>query len=357
MPPLRTPIRLEVMGECGLSPNEIPPQYADHPLVAGRWYYTLPERLLDLLIQSRVTESFDEESLRMERALSRRLGNHAVGYFRGAPISYLHEDDSTPVPETPELARALNWPESLIERLDAVRAATELVSRHSLVLRAYAGWLLTNRHFVDEHDELLAAHRALHAAGGFPKPILARCDAHEPIAVLPPGPEEAVAIPRFYERWRLQSLEGPYLPCPLPILLPSPLHAQHGGISAAAGMTTICVPDIVPLTGHGAFRDAADGALQRSSAPSHLRDWMAIVDASNASRNTIARFARLHQVQHFLRLLHARYSTGLRRRKTRLLSALSDFMGTSEDSLKRDWAFIDGALGSDWLRRPDPVIE
>ena len=72
----------------GLISTAIPVQYRGHPLLKGPPFFTLPEALLDSIVESIGRECFDSDLLDMESSLSNVLGESTgnVGYWRGKPI-------------------------------------------------------------------------------------------------------------------------------------------------------------------------------------------------------------------------------------------------------------------------------
>jgi hypothetical protein len=329
----------------------VPERIGEHPLVANRDFYTLPDRLLEALRLAGVTEKMSTELHSMELALSQRVGDHSqyAGFRSGTLIPYNLLEDPKPLLVSPELAHRLNWPNP--DNIQETIAEAERRSESfSLPGRSYIGWLLTNRYFVREHDELFAAHREDIRSQGIPRPLLAQLGRSE----LSPAPDPTGfvnAFRGFCQRWRIQSLTGPYLPLPAAVLAPS-LLPQH----QLEGTLTIQIPDVVSIAGEGPLRDAVNDARD-SSLPPYLDGWKAIVASSNSAKNVFPRYVRLFRLQHFRRVLFSRHAASLRRTKMKLISAFSSYFDVSVNTLRRDWDLLDLEFGPQWESRPNALVD
>ena len=79
-----------------------------------------------------------------------------------------------------------------------------------------------------------------------------------------------------------------------------------------------------------------------------MTGWIEIVHSDNVAKNQIPRYARVFEVQHYVRAIYSRHPRALKRKKSALISALSEYLRTSEDSIERDWKLISDRLGPDW---------
>lgn len=74
----------------GFHPSRLPSRYADHPSVAGHYFFTIPKELLEDVVDLVGETQFDRELLAVERALSAECGDHSstVGFRDGVPVHY-----------------------------------------------------------------------------------------------------------------------------------------------------------------------------------------------------------------------------------------------------------------------------
>ena len=144
-----------------LRPFAVPADLAKHPLVAGKYFYTLPARLLNLVVQNLGSEQFDHRLLEVEAQLSTLTGDHAVyvGLRREAPIAYDLLEQSRPLKIPYEMIKGLGWGKSEEEIKEIERIATPRLRMLSEPLRGYCGWLMTDPQFIGEHDQLLGQYR------------------------------------------------------------------------------------------------------------------------------------------------------------------------------------------------------
>ena len=63
---------------AGTTATQIPEQFVDHPLIAGKYFYTLPVGLLQLLGSNVGAERFDSGLMRLEYSLSEICGDHSL---------------------------------------------------------------------------------------------------------------------------------------------------------------------------------------------------------------------------------------------------------------------------------------
>ena len=350
---------------AGTTATQIPEQFVDHPLIAGKYFYTLPVGLLQLLGSNVGAERFDSGLMRLEYSLSEICGDHSlqVGFCdRNVICSVMLS--RRPINLTPEQAEFLNLDLSrsgLRERNSLMNERTTALWRQA---RAYLGWLLTNPEFLGERDALIRSHRAQILQHGFP--ISTRID----ISALPSVSRETEpeslefvdAVRRLCERWRLAKLNGPLLVEPLQPQLPSLLPAKNAE-SLGRGVLVFEIPDICRVSAGGTLGDIVHESLGHE-VPTviHLADWMAVVERSNASRGTLKRYERLFVFQHYMRVLYGRHSEVLGRCAAKVRRAIAAFLEqnhTSEGSeekvpdyeelLRKDNQCLKTQLGSDWM--------
>ena len=334
-------------------------EFLCHPLVAGRYFYTLPAALWQTILGNLGEEEFDAKTLRVEQGLAAVCGDHSrrVGVWRSQFVDYQGLRPTPAFEFSDEDVRAcglnpLELRDSL--RLYAQRDAAPL-KRFRL---GYVGWLLTSPQFLDEHDSLLADHAeavrrwGTHLAGVFvPRGMLLPC--------LDPTGDAAwqsfnTACNAFFTRWRLRGLAGPYLPIPLEALMagvfPWTVVEQ---LMRAGGV--FFLPDTMPIPGRDQLRGLLDHALHRGEQPVHLAEWLPLVRSDNSARNQLDRLGRLFEVQHYCRNLRQRHPNAFEGNVGRIEVALSQFFGNSESTVHADLIDIRRRLGKSWLERPWPI--
>jgi len=331
----------------------VPSEIAQHPRVANRYFYSFPERLLNLIIQHVGQDRFDAQLLEMERQISALVGDPSVyvGIRREAPIAYGYLEPSK-LDLSYDDVKHRGWGKSEQEIHEFLRIANPRRDAVAEPIRGYCGWLMTNSAYLAEHDQLIGQHVDRIRDHDFPKPVLASFGS--PMPKSPSDEPWVSAFRQFYSRWRLQSLVGPGLPMPLPPLMPS-LPAVAGNLAAAEGGASIFMPDIIPLPTRGILSEAIEDAVHGRRSPEQLAEWHHIIRRENPAKNAVPRYARLFSLQHFSRIVHARHPAAVHRKETRLTSAFATFFGVSDDSIRKDLTYIKRRLGKGWERRPDPL--
>jgi hypothetical protein len=239
--------------------------------------------------------------------------------------------------------------------VEIMRTYGQRSERFAKVTRGYAGWLMTNRQFLAEHDELLAAWAQMIRKWGLDRlgillPHGISLPGNDPTAD-PQWPGYGAAFEAFFLRWRLQGLAAPRLPVPLQPLMagvfPASILPQ---VMRAAGV--FCIPDTYPIPSRDELRGMLEDSLHGSGRPEHLVEWMTIIAGHNAAKKPIPRYARLFEVQHYWRVLHQRHPEALRRKGEVVKRAIASFLGTSEGAIHSDLLVIRNKLGADW---PPPL--
>ena len=328
----------------------MPSDLRSHPLIAGKFFLSLPTALLREIERSfNRHEHFSSDDWKMEYQLSKLTEGipNSVGFFNGVYLEYNYL----------RLRGFTVGLERLAREQYGVAAADKVLADMSKELKklnedyqAYLGWLLTNNAFLTEHRQLWEGLGPTYLKYGIPTGIAGTVGCFDCKQDLPAN-EQALfkegqdAISEFGNRWRLQGIVGPFLPVPLSLqvpALPIPL-AQH--YAAQPGMKSIAAPDILPAD-EGQLRNW----MENSKAPddAHLREWHAIVSPSNCTKQPMQRFQRQFQVQHYFRVLARRHPQLLLRNQAKLEYGFGEFLGVSEDAIKKDLAVIRGRLGPDW---------
>ena len=223
-----------------------------------------------------------------------------------------------------------------------------------IVSRGYAGWLLTNKLFLDEHDAIFS-----HWGNMVRRWDLTRLGILLPKGMFAPGndpttdpnwPEYSKAFEEFFTRWRLRGMAAPYLPVPLEPLMAGDLQITILPQLRRAG-GVFCLPDTFPIPSRDELRNLLEGALHGRAKPKHLTEWMKFIAKDNMAKKPIARFARLFEFQHYYRIVHHRHASVLRGNDKIFKRVLAHVFGASEKTIIGDLRFVRKRLGKDWLDR------
>jgi hypothetical protein len=330
--------------------HTVPAEYANHPLVNRRLFFTLPKDLLECLTGAIGPDRFGAEVWNMELAMTQACGDDdGVGFWAGNRIQFpLLRYQSLEI--DPSIAKSLGWTN---QQLEAVNTVGRTRSEHfANTARGYAGWLLTNPAFLTEHDSIIQAWQA--DIDKFHIPIMgnvvndaslvvgARSQLETPMARF------ARAFEAFFVRWRLEGLPAPYLPSPLRPQMPVAVlrsvlgHMREGG-------QTFYMPDTFPVPTRDELRDLMEDALRAPGTPEHMAEWVAFVRAGNSAKSTIQRYARLFELQHYIRVVYQRHAEALHRQKSWVIQAFASFLDVSDDTIEKDLAFVADRLGDDWF--------
>lgn len=338
----------------GLDYTALPEKYGGHPLMRGAPFFTVPKALLDSVVQEVGQERFDSELLSMERTLSDLSGDHGlfVGFWRGLPIRY---SDLRPSPLRFDDAQLADFAAATGRDIDHVRRTMKLANGRSqwtaIVRRGFSGWLMTNRQFLSEQAAIVDQWADDICPQGIPVmgAVVRDASAHPGGAMVAEGQLQAFvqAFEEFFIRWRLIGMPAPSAPVPLglhmPVTnLPSVLgHMRHAG-------TTFYISDIFPVPSRDELRKILEECLRYGGAPEHLDEWGKLVQSKNPARNQLHRYARIFEMQHYLRALYGRHSKGLYRKQSSLIMALASFLDVNEATIANDLRHIDRRLGREW---------
>ena len=341
--------------KVGIHPPEgavdltIPARWRDDPLVQNRIYFTIPEKLFQLVVKAVGEDRFSEEGREREFELGRAIGNHAmnVGYWNGEIIPYTYLAPRRPL-EFDVAWVAKSWGKGKAEVKMLLDDLDQSLETAESPIRGYVGWLLMQRAFVDEHDRLVCRYQQELHRHGFPKPALFGT---ENAALERTTEKEWVAeFRKFYLRWRLQTLAAPGLPMPHAVQIPDMLTSVR--TKSPEGVMTFSIPDIAPTFGQGIMPDIVEDALRGRPVLEHLSGWMSIVEKDNPGKKEIYTFERRFRVQHFWRVLKQRHAEALHRKKRTLRVAFAQFFKAGEDTIRRDLRYCAAQLGTNWDERP-----
>ena len=330
----------------------VPPQFHGHPLLSTVPYFTLPGQLLKQVVTEVGENRFDAGLLKMEYTLSDVCGDHSsnIGFWGGQPINFLLLRPKNSLAGNFFVQGMSKWGKTTNEARAILAVGEQRLDWTADVRRGYCGWLMTNRAFLDEHHQVFQVWANQVAQKGIPKMGPVVRDVHSvPDVQLAEGEMEQFirAFEDFFIRWRLDGLPAPYVPQPMGVHLPvadlRPVlgHMRQGG-------TTFYIPDICPIPSRDKLREVIEEALRGRNPPAYLAEWFEIVHSDNVAKNQIPRYARVFELQHYIRALYARHAAALERKKSAIIVAFSGYLGISDDTIERDLNFIAGRLGPDW---------
>ncbi len=334
----------------------VPEQFRDHPLLSAGPYFTLPSPLLQQVLVRVGADRFDAGLLDMEDALSAVCQDHdsQVGFWRGHSIGFLLLRPKNDLANDFFIEAMAEWGKNEVQAQRILGLAGERLDWMADVRRGYCGWLMTNREFLDEHHHLFHKWENEVTEHGIPRmgPVVRDAKAVPGSQVAKGSTERFVrAFEDFFIRWRLEGMPATFLPQPmgthLPVVDLRPVlgHMRQGG-------TTFYIPDICPVPSRDSLRNILEEALRKRSAPDHLAEWFQIVQSDSVAKNQISRYARIFEIQHYLRTLYARHETALNRKKSALTVALAEYFGVSDDSIERDLTLIARRIGAKWYLPP-----
>jgi hypothetical protein len=319
---------------------EIPGQYRGHPLLNAGPYFTLPRALLEAVVTEVGKERFDSRLLEMEYALSDVCQDHIfeIGFWGGRSIRFQLLRPNYDLPGGSLVSGLGRFGKSEEEARTILALGGQRFDWTANVRRGYCGWLMTNEAFLGEHRQIFDDWKEEIAQNGIPYmgPVL------RDVRVVP-GSERAQndrehflrEFEEFFIRWRLEGMPAPFLPQPMGTHLPvgdlRPVlgHMSHGG-------TSFFIPDICPVPSRDKLREILEDALRDRNAPEYLGEWFKIVQSDNVAKNQIPHYARIFEIQHYLRAFYTRHATALKRKKSALVNGLAEFLGVSDDSFERD---------------------
>lgn len=343
-------------------PHSSAVQFA-HPLVDGRVFFSLPQRLLALLEKQFTKTQFDPQLWDLERWLSNGvvLRSDFVGYFDGLPLNYPYLHDPLATTLQPECFYLPGWTDEHKRQVSAITQTLGTRSaRFHVPARGYCGWLLTNQQFLTEHDELLKRWRGHLFHYGLPgsSVFIQRHPRQDSGACETIASSELLNdFSIFYLRWRLRFLEAPYLPIPAVPQVPTPLPARN---SSEIG-TTLFLPDTFPVPSRDELREMMEDALRGGARQEHLSEWHALVRSDNKSKTGIARFGRIFVLQHYWSVLHHRHQQSLKRKEGELKLVMArylfdDAFSEKDATIHQDLLSIRDRLGAGWHLTDEPEV-
>jgi hypothetical protein len=238
--------------------------------------------------------------------------------------------------------QALGWQENRAQLENVLRLAETQLRFFAQAAKGYLGWLMLNPVFLEEQNELLQKwHREIEKLG---LPQLALATTGKPpkkiTRKMPPRfPAFFEQFEQFYLRWRLLGLATPNLPIPLTPQTPLPAPILAMGPMNRVG-SLFFVPDTYPIPSRDQLRNLLEDSLRHRREEEHLSEWSKIVSGKNSAKNRIERYARLFEMQHYVRILTERHSELMEGHVHELEAALAKFLDCRPPTIHRDLSFI-----------------
>jgi hypothetical protein len=331
--------------------------FANHPLVAQRYFYSLPDLLFTELRKELGKDSFTAEELSLEdQAISRTDDcSTQVGFINGQPLSYNGLASYTPWKIDYEWAKACGHATGSKAKWEAaLKSLDEWFLWNEKNRRAYCGWLLSNPSFLDEHDALLRKwmplaarldmkllgrdlpfERFQHASAELTEETWKTCDSD---------------FKSFLERWRLQSLAAPYLPN---LIEPTLTLGEQvpANFFPRSGTLYLSVPDISPIPPEPILRPMMEKARKEQANAEHLTEWFDLVSIHTNRKKSFESFIRRFEVMHYWRAFSSRHGAKIRLNRERINTAFATYLGIDPSSVNRHLVELKKRIGSDWATR------
>ncbi len=316
-----------------------------------RYDYGIPAALLARL-KGNIPEFSSLARSAEEENITARCGNfnQIVGFHGKHFVFYtLLVEKATAAGDTVLLQMDLDAETaSALRRQIALDIADKRMRWARRVRRGYCGWLMTNREFLSEHDAVFKKHRHYIPRYGCGVAYVPGSDVPlYPSLLNQKGYLQSFSsdFEEFCQRWHLEGMAGPYLPIP---------HVPHSPLKSLEQFTPkmmkagvlIYIPHIFALPSENELRSIIDYAQRDNGRREpHLAGWLEVVATNRPNKGReLARYGRIFEVQHFLRLLRERYAKQLVNNKQRLMRAFAELFGHSDiDTIKNDFSLIEAA--------------
>jgi hypothetical protein len=324
-----------------------------HPLVKGRYFYAIPQQLLDTIIAKIGEYRFEREVLELERAAASICGDcsQTVGFLNGVGIAYSILRRLEPMPITAEQARRMGLELNQAQLDLKMRQVNETIDGFRKPRSAFLGWLLTNPTFLSEHDDLLRRWASIVQSGGLAKyrPLHdGEChEQSESKGLASDDDRFTVELSRFVARWKIQSLAAPYLPIPWEPTIGNVLPPKSITVVSASS-AGIHIPDTMPLPSRDHMRRMLDSARQGQQSEPHLQDWYALIASANPAKNQLDKYERWFELQHYWRTIRRRHPDAMRGQIRNVQQAIAAFLDAKPITIERDLGEIRKRCGADW---------
>ena len=335
----------------------LPESIRNHPMVWEKWFYTLPTAVWGSLCNALGRDRFDTDYLELEIAASQyaesTLG--CVGFHKGLPFSDFYLRPLHPLDLfDPTVAKYLEECRIAGEKVPTSSGQiTEKLEALKMPQIAYLGWLLTNRAFLVELQQLRSQFpSAFDQKQNPPVPALfsEHVNPHELHQLLKSTNDSTCqAVRNFCQRWRLNRMVGPATYSPLSVQFPVALPARSV-IDAQRSGSLLFIPDIAPVPNRDLLEQLVQEVVQQTiQHETHLAEWFKLVHGGKLGRKTLNGFAKIYALQHFIRVLYSRHGERLHRQQTKIYEVIGAYVGLKSEQMLRTMQRIRLRLGKDWL--------
>jgi hypothetical protein len=347
---------------AGFQPNPlVGSKFENHPSVAGRYFFSLPDKLFFYLLKSLGEKAFTPEELELEcLAIERTDFSSQVGFLNGQALSYFGLAPFEPCRFDYETAKAIGVTTLTKAAWDFdLKTADDFFKWNQPNRHAYCGWLLSNSTFLSEHDVLLQQWMPLAARIGmnllgidFP---FERVDSGSLNLNEETWRTCDSAFKSFLQRWRLQSLTAPYLPNLIEVTLSQgeQLPAKFYPRSGTLYLTT---PDVAPIPPESLLRPMMERARKQSTDAEHLAEWFKLVSIHTNRKKPFEGLSRRFELMHYWRAFMSRHADKARRNLERIKEAFAGYLEIDPASVNRHVVELKKQLGDDWAPRGQELL-
>lgn len=296
--------------------------------------YALPRALIEA-IGKRTEGFFTEKELTFERKLCEFCDTyHAVGITDGRLIySMLLRPPDLPT-LTDEDIEFLGMDQTAQDKLET---AEERIEPLRELARGYAGWLLTNRLFLQERDAL-RRHRGSEELALPPVQIpgTGGDEVDNQREHQTSGQRDNTPLIQFLRRWQLTRLDSWELPAPHgPNLSGLRRPEPEGG---SADTVHLDLPVTAQLSDRYRLQELITEARHEQT-PEHLKEWCQVLDRNHELG--VRRWCHVFFIQFYYHLvLHQRYADRFTGRIQALDEVMGKFLHRDVDSVKKLRTFI-----------------
>ncbi len=335
----------------------LPERLRNHPLVSGKWFYTLPSSVLVKLCSALGPDCFDADILDLDRATSHQADaiKGCVGFHNGLPISDLHLRPLPPINfDDPTVKKCLEeWRAAGYKVPASNGETTENLEALKKPQRAYLGWLLTNRLFLAELQDLRTQFPdAFDGVQSPPAPILFSAISNRedlPQFLEPNRNSTSQAVRDFCQRWRFSRIVGPATYSPISVQFPVALPTRTE-IDAQSSGSLLYIPDIAPVPNRDLLERLIQNVVKQTiQREPHLAEWYQLAHAGKLGRKTLNLFAKIYELQHYIRVLYSRHGDRLNRQQSKICNVIGDHVGLNSDQIRLTMKRIRQRLGNGWL--------
>lgn len=201
--------------------------------------------------------------------------------------------------------------------------------------RAYCGWLMTNRQFIEEQSALHQEFQTEVEQSGFPtahrlnqmrredrETFHSRCEEH-------------------YKRWVLQGIAGIDLPDPVPFQYIQDHHPSEQDDRPLS--FRMDYPVHLPVHGRGFLAETFAANRPTWKFP-HLEEWFEITEKDDAGMNKMAGYIRRLKITIYLRGLALACGGRKLSTKSVKVQALAEYLKVSQDTIKNDLKAVENVL-------------